>query len=306
MRSKLFALVALLLLTSPVLADVVASGFQQPEAIATDGAYLYVLESRLGIIQKIDLSTWVVIGTFHLSLLYPTDIVIDANGNLVVPDRTDNSLRVIATSGALVETYPLSGDPDIKPLIQRLARSPDGTLNVAIHDETGTHVRRFDSGYNVLSSFNVEGSCPSNPVASYLVDLDVDDAGNIWIADLAGCGSQYELRKYAPDGTLLGAWQHSSGLPEDHATFDYATGRSTTLHGIADIFAAGSNLYVVVAVGLEDGVDVDVWTTSGEWLRRSAVSGPQPTARAIVNGADVLFVDTYGSKAVHRVNLSDL
>ena len=143
MRPIVIVLSCLLLFMSPVLADVVASGFDHPTAMVSDGTYLYVLELKTGSVEKIQLGSEET-KTFPLNLLNPADIAFDSSGNLVVPDKASSDLRIIdPATGQQVSRISIDDELDIKPFIQRVAKSPNGDMNVAILDET-VEVRMVD------------------------------------------------------------------------------------------------------------------------------------------------------------------
>lgn len=308
MRRHTFALLLALLFvsTGPASAIVVSLGFQQPVATTFDGAgFLYVLDTA-GTISKVTLTPQPsVVATFGSEgsgdgqLSKPQDLALDHDGNIVVADSRNMRLEVFSTSGTFVRVAACAETP------QRVVAGPDGTLYVLEYDGTGLAVERFNASYQSLGTFDVSATCSVRSNPSYTAALAVDAAGYVWVADHIGCGENYALRRYSADGMSSGSWSRLAG----EISSDTLAAKNYEVCLISDLVTAGGNIYVIMGTGGAEtgGMNADVWTTGGTYLRRAAFAGPaRPMVRGTVNGGNLYVTDTFGNKTIVGVALQSL
>ncbi|RMF23351.1 MAG: hypothetical protein D6760_05530 [Deltaproteobacteria bacterium] len=301
------AVVLVVAMSSSALGATVIGGFTKPVAIALDGqGYAYVADEA-GYVRKVDLAAPAIVaalgspGSGDGQFDQPHDVALDGNGDLVVVDRGNNRLVVMTTAGQFVRNVPLAGK---QPL--RVSKWTDGSLLV-LEFAPGDllYVERFDTSYHSLGSWVASQPCSLRSMPSFEADMAIDAAGAIWVAEHLGCGEEYRLRKYSVDGALQGNWSRVAGQlsPETLANAHYAVGL------IADLFTAGNEVYVILGAGGAEsgGLEVDVWTTSGQYERRSALVGPaRPWVRAVADSGWLYIVDPGGTNNLIKLQLSAL
>jgi hypothetical protein len=300
----LLAVVVLVTAAPSPLAGTVAWRFGMPLSLALDDqGDLFVLDAQDQTIKKVQVGDPVPQVLLMLDLDNPVDLELDGSGDLVVAAGLEAPRLVVFTlAGQPVREVAL----DEGFWLQRLARADNGPLHLLVGDGAATRILRFDSNYQLINSIDVTYDCPSETAHWPVEVMDVAEDGTIWVGDVALCGTEYVLRKYDSDGTQLGMWQREGQLSQGEVECLAADG--ALVHGIADIFIAGDDLFVVLGASSEKGgLEVDQWTTSGTWVQRTELSGAgDPMVRARVHGTKVYLADTLGMKSVFDVDLDDL
>lgn len=223
----------------------------------------------------------------------------DANGNLDIVDGSSHSVVVVDRSGRSIRSIGFVPGT----WVQRVAADDRGGVSILFHDQDGTFVERRDSSYAFVYQIDVSEPCPSNPIASDVADVAIDGEGNVWVADLTGCGAAYRLRKYSPDGAVLGKFERVGQF--DAATIESAPQR---LLLVADLFASGATIYAILGSTNREAVfEVDAWDLSGSYLGRSPLPGPkEPMLQATVHDDQAFIVDTLGGQSISVLSLTQL
>lgn len=285
--------------------------FDRPTAMAFDAAgNLYVLEGlEIDHIKKVSLGNPVqVVATFASrgsgdgQLEYPQDIELDAGGNLVVVDSGNRRLAVFTTGGSFVHNVAL-GDGSIYPL--RIVRSQSGFLYV-LGLEVHGHliIKKLNPSYDIVGTFDVSETCSYRSTPSRLSDLAIDDAGQLWVIELLGCGEEYTLRRYNQDGNPTGSWSRVAG----QVPADVLAQHGYEVAIVSDIYTSGNKLHVVLGIGGSEvgGLDLDIWTTAGSFVRRTRLVGPaRPAVRGRVRNGQTYMVDEDGTEAVMIVTVQN-
>lgn len=277
-------------------------GFSNPVAVAFDAVgILYVLEST-GEIRKVDPDGPTVVGTISLGLDRADDLVVDANGNLVIAEAGASRVLIATPTGEVVAELPFTASA----WVQRVVRFPDGSTGAVVHDEHDTRLHRVGLDYELDGAYSVAAPCSTIPIPSVRVDAAVDESGSVWVVDINGCGTDYTMRKYGIDGTLIGSWQKYAGQLPDAVVLDHSRG---VIDLVADVFAGSENVFVVLGAGGAEngGVEIDVWSLDGAWERRVTTPGPaRPVVRGVVRGEYVYLPDTLGAQSILSVALSEI
>lgn len=265
--------------------------------MAFDGDFIFVLERDIGEIRKVHLTHFFPETTISIAAAQATDLEKDSNGDLVVADETGPSLLVYSVAGTLLNTVPIVAGS----WLQKIALS-SSALNVLVAGIQGNEILRYDSSYNLVSSFNVHNPCTTNrslPMAS----MAVDGAGNIWVADHEACGTNYTARKYNSTGNLLLSIERPSQYPAEQLDPNHGT-----VAVVAEIFSANGEIFVLLGLGAADGsIRADVWTEAGVFVRQTTIPNVGIAGlRARVKSGDVYFLDGYGSRTVTSTPLGNL
>lgn len=298
-HSVTLAVLTVLLVTWPPSQSgtVVASSFDKPAGLALDNDSLFVLERNAGKIRKVHLTHINPDTIISVASARAADLELDANDNLVVADEVAPSLLVYSKTGTLLNTVPIVD----RGRLQRLALSGN-TLNVLVNGAQGNEILRYDSSYNLVSSYNVSNPCTTN-LSMPWASMTADGSGNIWIADHEACGTDYTARKYDSAGNLLLSIQRPSQFTAQE--LDPNNGIAAT---VVEIFSASGEIFVVLGRGAPDGsVTADVWTEAGAFVRQTTISNVGIAGvRVRVKSGAAYFTDQVESRAVKSVPLENL
>jgi uncharacterized protein (TIGR03437 family) len=189
-------------------------------------------------------------------LNYPSDVAVDASGNVFIADTGNNRIRKVSPDG-VINTVTASATPSYG--LYGLTVDPKGSLLIV--DSSSSVIRRvaLDGSSTIVAGNGAPGqSGDGGPATSaqlaWPTRVTTDRAGNIFIMDNAGS----RIRKVSPDGII------------------------TTLAGVNDNFYGGFS---------GDGgpaVDAQLDTNGG-------CDGPGGGMAADAVG-DLYFADTYNSR----------
>ena len=195
--------------------------FNHAGGVALDAqGTIYVADSQNNTIRKITPAGVVSVlagnGTYHYadspygpfaSFGDPRNLLVDAQGNLLVADTGNGSIRRIDSDGG-VTTWAGTGQPgyvdgpgSIARFESPLGLAQDAAGNVYVADADNFRIRRIDPLGNVttVAGTGVRGSIdgPANTARFYEPNgLALDAAGNLYIAD----GPGNRIRKLTPAG----------------------------------------------------------------------------------------------------------
>jgi sugar lactone lactonase YvrE len=190
-----------------------AASFNEPSGIAVDATgNLYVADQLNCLIRKITpaglVTTFAGIGANNLTntppvnglgatatFVFPTDIAIDASGNLYVADRDDSMIRKI-TPGGIVSTLAgsyNSGSADglgaAAGFFMPSGVCVDATGNVYVADQNNGEIRKITPAGMVttIAAQPAKGAfynhAPLTALFNFPVDVAVDAAGNIYVTN---------------------------------------------------------------------------------------------------------------------------
>ncbi len=186
-----------------------------PEGIALDGSgNLYIADTGNHCIRKVStpggiITTVAGYGSIFggtggdggpatlAELYYPTDVAVDAAGNLYIADSS-NRIRKVTASTGIITTIAGTGAAgflgDNGPAVSARLSGPRGVVldsasNVYIADEANNRIRRISAATGVITTVAGGGSDYGENLLATAVHLDrprgvvVDGAGNLFIAD---------------------------------------------------------------------------------------------------------------------------
>jgi sugar lactone lactonase YvrE len=244
----------------------------------------------------------------------PSDVAIDAAGNLYIADKANNRVRKVTSSGTIT-TYAgyasvgYSGDGGAATDAQLNAPTGvgvDGAGSLYIADQTNGRIRKVNSAGiietvagNGVFGYAGDGAAATGAALYQPVDVHADAGGNIWIADQ----NNDRIRKVNPAGIISTiAGNGMSGF-----TGDGGLATAAQMDGPAGVYVdAGGNVYFADQTNNR----IRVVNTSGVINTVSGVSryigdgGPAtnaelltPTFIAVDKHDNVYFCETNG----HRV-----
>lgn len=206
-----------------------------PADIAFDGSgNTFIADSSGNRIRRIDAVTNVVTtiaGTGEVGfsgdgqdplaakLFFPSDLIVDAAGNVYFSDQLNHRVRRIAADGSAITTVAGSGATQYNgenvPALQAalsfpsgLAILPDGSLLIA--DAGNNRVRRLFGGVvttfagNGSFGYNGDGIAPAAASVTNPSDVVADAAGNVFIADNGNCRIRFVAAQSNLIATLSG------------------------------------------------------------------------------------------------------
>ena len=143
----------------------------------------------------------------------PSDVAVDAAGNLYIAVITNSTIRRVATSGTITTIAGtgrsgFSGDGGPATRAQLAAPSDvavDAAGNLFIADENNHRIRRVDSSGIIITiagtgvrGFAGDGGPAIQALLDYPRGVAVDASGNLYIADY----DNHRIRKVDPSGTI--------------------------------------------------------------------------------------------------------
>jgi hypothetical protein len=255
-----------------------ASGFNQPNGVATDGAgNVYVADTGNATIRKITpagmvatlAGTAIITGSadgigISASFFYPQGIAADNAGNVYVADAVNNTIRKI-TPARVVTT--LAGTA--------------GTNGNA--DGTGA-----------AASFNF--------VIGVLIGVATDNVGNVYAADTLN----NTIRKITPTGvvtTLAGTAGVVGGADGVGAAASFNNPQGIATDGAGNVYVADTYNYVIRKI-TADGVVTTLAGTAGAYGYAdgtgTAAAFNQPNGVAVDSAGNV-YVTDYGNDTIRKI-----
>ncbi len=146
----------------------------------------------------------------------PSDLVVDATGNVYVVDSSNFRIRVVDTSGVVRTIAGVGGTEfgyagDGGPATEALLLYPSGIDldsqgNIYIVDQFNSVVRKVDTsgiittiaGIGQQNGFSGDGGPATQAKMTYPQDVLIDDLGNILISDY----KNHRIRRVDPSGTI--------------------------------------------------------------------------------------------------------
>ncbi|WP_408641509.1 hypothetical protein [Spirosoma telluris] len=230
---------------------------QSPGAVAVDTAgNLYIADTNNNRIRKVDVNGTITTvagnGAYQFNgdggvavnttLSFPSDVAVDATGNLYISDTYNNRIRKVDTNGIITTvagngTAGFSGDGGlaVNAIIGSITGIDiDASGNLYIADQNNSRLRRITSDgmiTTVAGGFTGDGGNATNAFFRKLspstpTTLTVDTKGNVYVMDRFG----NRLRKVSPNGIITtvagtGAYGYSGdGGPAVEAQLQHPRG----------------------------------------------------------------------------------
>lgn len=243
----------------------------------------------------------------------PTNIALDANGNMFVVDKDNHKIRKITPAG-IVSTFAGSGVPGFADGVGTAAqfRNPYGIAidpngNIFVTDASNYKIRKI-TPTGVVSTYagsaigHDDGTLATAKFSS-LACLTFDKNGIMYVTD------SYRIRKITVDGTVstLAGSYSSSGNVDGPGT----SARFSNLDGIAcdaagNIFVSDQSNYKIRKVTAEGFVSTYAGSgsaSSSDGVGRAA-SINTPAGLAIDKFDNIYVIDQFGSKIL-KISTSD-
>ncbi|HEV7347806.1 NHL repeat-containing protein [Telluribacter sp.] len=252
------------------------------------------------------------------SLRYPTEVTVDAAGNIYISDSNTNRIRKVNATSGIISTvagnglYGYSGDggPATSASIHHpsgLAFDARGNLYIA---EYWSHCVRKVTPDGIISTvagtgsegFSGDGSSATRAQLKNPTDVAVDGSGNIYISDRGN----HRIRKVSTEGSIstvagngAGGFSGDQGAATD-ASLNGPTGVAVDDKGNIYITEIGNNRIRRVNAG--DGIINTVAGngkagSSGDYGPATLASLNRPTSIAIDQAGYVYIVDQWN----HRI-----
>ena len=242
-----------------------------PQDVAADAAgNLYIADTWNNRIRKVDASTGAIStvagdGTFGFSgdngpassaqLKLPRGVATDAAGNLYISDTNNFRIRKVDASTGVISTvagdgtYAFGGDNG--PASSAQLRSPygldvDGSGNIYFVGGRSYRIRRVDASTGTITTVAGGGTNTNDGIAattarlSFIDDMAVDSAGNIYIANRGG----HRIRRVDASTNIISTFAGSSsglvGFSGDGGAA--ASARLNQPYGVAA--DAAGNIYI--------------------------------------------------------------
>jgi sugar lactone lactonase YvrE len=301
---------------------------RNPDGVAIDGAgNVFFVDSTNQVVREINAATGIIStvagnGTEGYSgdggpatsaqLASPCGLAVDFAGNIYIADMSNHVIREVSTSSArqvrLITTIAGNGTlgssgnggpATSAELMYPTGVAVDGAGNIYIADETGGVIRMVSASTGVISTvagngtygYSGDGGLATGAAFSYPMDVAVDGAGNIYIADTYNArvrkvtASTGKISTLAGDGTA--GYSGDGGLATS-AELNQPMGLAIDTGGnvyIADYMAA-----VVRKVTTSTG---DIVSLAGDGTSGYSGDGGQANLASLRNPARVA-VDTSG------------
>ena len=315
--------------------------FNYPEGVAVDGSgNVFVADSSNHTIRKITAGGVVTTlagtpgssgnndGTRNAAKFnYPQGVAVDGSGNVFVADRSNNTIRKIASSGVvttLAGSANNSGSADGMGSAARFNRPQDVAVdssgNVFVSDQGNFTIRKITpvgGVTTVAGSAGRSGSADGTGSAARFGHSDgngsssgaggvaVDGSGNVFVADTP----HNTIRKITVGGvvtTLAGSASNSADGMGSAARFNYPGG--VAVDGSGNVFVADTGNYTIRKIT----ADGDVTTLAGSAGSNGSANGTGSAARfgssryggpygvAADNSGNVFVADT-GNHTIRKI-----
>ena len=202
--------------------------FKSPGGIALDAAgNLYVADTNNGRVRRIDPSGNITTiagngeqgsagdggAATAAQLFIPSDVALDASGNIYIAEGRGNRVRKIDANGTIstvAGTGTEGSEGDGGPATEAQLNQPsviavDAEGNIFVGEYGGYRVRKIDTAGTIttIAGIGTKGGAGDGGPATaaqfnFISGLAADGSGNVYVSDM----NEARIRKIAPDGTI--------------------------------------------------------------------------------------------------------
>ncbi|TAN43224.1 MAG: hypothetical protein EPN22_10370 [Nitrospirae bacterium] len=311
------------------------ASLRRPYGVAADSAgNIYIADYGNNRIRKVDTSGIIttVAGNgqedfsgdggpaAQASLDSPRSVAVDSAGNIYIADYGNNRIRKVDTSGIITTAagngqWGFSGDGG--PAAQASLNYPvglevDNAGNIYIADSSNNRIRKVNANGiittaagNGQAGFSGDGGSAAQASLNYPIGLEVDNAGNIYIADYGN----HRIRKVDANGIITtaagnGQWDFSGdGGPAAQASL--GSPRSVAVDSVGNLYIADSGSGRIRKVDA-NGI-ITTAAGNGQW-GFSGDGGPAAQASlnfprsVVVDSAGNIYIVDYWNKRIRKVS----
>ncbi len=309
-----------------------AAQLSAPTGVAVDGAgNLYIADTENQRIRKVDSTGPIttIAGTgergdggpaAEAQLSDPIGVAVDGAGNLYIAERDNQRIRKVDSTGTITTiagTGELSFGGDSGPATEAQLSAPtgvavDGAGNVYIADTENQRIRKVDSTGTITTiagtgelSFGGDGGPASEAQLAYPTGVAVDEAGNVYIADL----NNHRIRKVDSTGTITTiAGTGGYGFSEDGGPASEAqlpNPRGVAVDGAGNVYVAESGSSRIFKVDSTGTITTIAGTGEGGFGGGGGPATEEPLANprgVAVDGAGNVYVADRGSSRIFKVD----
>ncbi len=330
-----------------IIATVVVDGFSPNGLTVNAAGELYIADTLDHQIFKVNFSERIVTtvagsgvegfsgdggpatsASLALNFLGLTGLAVDATGNLYVADTNNHRIRKVSPDG-IITTIAGSGETgrftgggfsgDGGPAISALLDAPEGVAvdsagNLYIADRFNFRIRKVSPDGTITTvagngdlGFSGDGGPAINASLSFLSDVAVDAAGNLYVAD----SDNYRVRKISPNGTITtiagnGLFKFSGdGGPATSASLDAPFG--VAVDSLGNSYIADTDNDAIRKVSPEGiittvagGIGVRGFSGDDGPATAAALNEPFDVA---VDALDNLYIGDAGNNRIRKVGL---
>lgn len=192
--------------------------FDNPRGVAVDASYIYVADANNHRVQIFNRNTYFYqdtlggYGSGNYQFDWPSDVVLDASGNLYVADRMNHRVQKYNSSLAYVRTFGVTGVPyltDGYHYNQPNKVAVDASGNLAILEDEGRGHRLIKLNASGVLQFTVGEAGVGGGDNDHFSDargVTFDANGNIYVGDCANHRVQIFNSAGAYQSTLGSGW----------------------------------------------------------------------------------------------------
>jgi len=245
----------------------------------------------------------------NASLWNPSDVIVDAAGNLYIAEASSHRVRKVSAAGLITTVAGIGGFwsnlGDGGPATSAGLAHPaqvalDGAGNLYITEVSGGRVRRVSAGTGVITTvagnsgygYNGDGIPATSASLTYPFGVVVDGSGNIYICEI---GTSRVRRVDAATGIITtvagnGGWGYSGdGGPATQAELSSPAG--IALDGAGNLYIAHQDHSVIRKVNAATGI---ITTVAGNGVTGYSGDGGPATAASLGQAPDIT-VDAAGN-----------
>ena len=188
------------------------------------------------------------------SLIWPTSIAIDREGNVYVADEWLNRISVFTKDGDWIGKWGTPGDSDGQ-IDRPSGLAFDQHDNLFLVDSGNNRVQRFTKDGTYLAKWGIPGNGDGQLNLPW--GIDIDSQGNVWIADWRND----RIQKFTADGQFL---MKLGGSGSGDGQFHRPTGVAVDAEGLIYVADWGNERLQIFS---EDGSFITTLTGDGSVSR---------------------------------------
>jgi uncharacterized protein (TIGR03437 family) len=235
-------------------------------------------------------------------LASPSDVVLDANGNIYIADRDNDRIRKIDPNG-VISTYAGKGAPvgDSGPAANARLDQPsqmamDSAGNLYVADAGNHRVRKIAPdgtistfAGNGRAGFSGDGGSATSASLNTPLDVKLDSAGNVYIVQ----ADDARVRKVSPSGIITtiagGGATRQDGVLATNTSLDYAT--TLAVDAAGNVYVGEVDFGTIRKIA-PNGI---ISTFAGNGTRGYSGDGGPATAAALSGTFNAMLVDAAGN-----------